>query len=840
MSRFGGELPTRTGDPLNLDWDVTEVPCGDSPDYRGHGSGLCCQWLQERGRPPSPSFSRAPDIVSYTNKPEVWPMQPPRQPPPPRMMNFCSASQAAFLSTNPMLQGALLMQQMQGNLHGFAVNGQQYQQYQQFQQFFPAGAGPSILGPVPMGVSMKTPRMGFPSHHYHPHNRNFSKDFARAHDRKREMDLRIQARASDARQEGGAEGEQSERAANPVAAERILTEDGVIAAGSEAMEFAEVLSAGGSLKVTIQQSSESRAISTSAPESAVRNSDTDAEAASKYYCYICNITCYNQQNFQSHMNGLAHQQRMMEIQHMSNACLVTLLPKVKASLQGQSQSKTDGENRHALQRWCTTCQVYFTGDLIEHRRTKEHKLSKHSSRPFCTVCKCHFRTPRKFVEHMKSPEHKHKVEELRSEAREHGGPENPEELITVDAIGCFEGEEDYEEDPSEEEEEEESSMETLKANSRQARLRSEAREHGGPENPEELITVDAIGCFEGEKDYEEDPSEEEEEEEESSMETLRANSRQARREVMLEELTEDEQYDSETQYGSSFVVPVAGFLCRLCHKFYHFESTARLSHCKSLMHFQNLQKYRAFRSLEAAEAQESGTIVEEQPDDTLQVAGQELGAETGVNLMEMGPADFSGTNREQGYGTTNSDSMPSDRTGSESPNPVKIVFDSPDPVKSGTDSTDTVKTISKRPSPGTVSLYGLSQTKNSLLLDNLEEDAALREQALDLSSSSNGCISKEVLEEQMDRNPEQRKGIPQTEGPVQEQDEDNVEGEQDRPQAEVEEEGETEEPGNMRSKGSSAEKEGEVEGSERPAGWQPCGAGANVGKRRSTRTRRSR
>ncbi|MBN3274745.1 CIZ1 protein, partial [Polyodon spathula] len=370
-------------------------------------------------------------------------------------------------------------------------------------------------------------------------------------------------------------------------------------------------------------------------------------------------------------------------------------------------------------------------------------------------------------------------------------------------------------------------------------LRSVAREHGGPENPEELITVDAIGCFEGEEDYEEDLSEEEEEEEQSSVETLGADSRQARREVMLEELTEDEQYDSETQYGSSFVVPVAGFLCRLCHKFYHFESTARLSHCKSLMHFQNLQKYRALRSLESAEAREPGTVVEENPDDTLQVAGQELGAETGVNLLEMDPADFSGTNREQGYGTTNSDSMPSDRTGSESPNPVKIVFDSPDPIKSGIDSTNIVKTISKRPSSGTASLYGLCQTKNILLL---EEDAALGEQALDLSSSPNDCISKEseVLEEQMDRNPEQCKDIPQTEWPVKEQDEDNVEGEQDRPQAEVEEKGETEEPGNMISEGSSAEKEGEEEGSERPAGWQPRGAGANVSKRRSTRTRRSR
>lgn len=34
------------------------------------------------------------------------------------------------------------------------------------------------------------------------------------------------------------------------------------------------------------------------------------------------------------MNGLAHQQRMMEIQHMSSACLVTLMPRVQESLQG--------------------------------------------------------------------------------------------------------------------------------------------------------------------------------------------------------------------------------------------------------------------------------------------------------------------------------------------------------------------------------------------------------------------------------------------------------------------------------------------------------------------------
>lgn len=37
------------------------------------------------------------------------------------------------------------------------------------------------------------------------------------------------------------------------------------------------------------------------------------------------------------MNSVSHQQRMMEIQHMSNACLVTLLPRVQESLQGTSK-----------------------------------------------------------------------------------------------------------------------------------------------------------------------------------------------------------------------------------------------------------------------------------------------------------------------------------------------------------------------------------------------------------------------------------------------------------------------------------------------------------------------
>ncbi|XP_048100544.1 cdkn1a interacting zinc finger protein 1b [Alosa alosa] len=270
---------------------------------------------------------------------------------------------------------------------------------------------------------------------------------------------------------------------------------------AEETRAAEVLGVGSSLKVTIQQTNESRAFSTGLEEPANHSQDSDQNSASsRFLCYICNTTCCNQQEFQSHMNSLQHQRRLMEIQHMSSTCLAQLLP-----------SLTDHrEKRPSLQRWCTTCQCHFSGDLVEHRRTKEHKMCKHSSRPFCTMCTRHFRTPRKFVEHMKSREHKQRVEELQEER----GPELLDELITVDAVGCFEGEDNYEEESSEEEEE---------------------------------------GVATGQN---------------------------VSRPVVT---------------GSSFVVPVAGFLCRLCHKFYHFESTALQSHCRSLRHFQNLQKYRRRR-----------------------------------------------------------------------------------------------------------------------------------------------------------------------------------------------------------------------------------------------------
>ncbi|MEQ2192923.1 RNA-binding protein 20 [Xenoophorus captivus] len=43
--------------------------------------------------------------------------------------------------------------------------------------------------------------------------------------------------------------------------------------------------------------------------------------------------------------------------------------------------------------------------------------------------------------------------------------------------------------------------------------------------------------------------------------------------------------------GVEFVEPRTGFYCKLCGLFYTNEDTAKTTHCRSTVHYRNLQKY---------------------------------------------------------------------------------------------------------------------------------------------------------------------------------------------------------------------------------------------------------
>ncbi|XP_026568209.1 cip1-interacting zinc finger protein isoform X2 [Pseudonaja textilis] len=517
-----------------------------------------------------------------------------------QMLTLQAPSPASLLNTNPVFQRALLLHQMQGNLRGFNVATAPV-----LQQFFPQATRHSLLGPPP--VSLKPPQLGFPALPFHRQNRPFRKDFPRVAERKREADgtsssiqgpgeegatpvgkqsgsptseslaeppqdgepvakvPRSEVEISDAEDAPGLP--KTEEAQAGGESEFVATDTGEGDVPAEALEesfeeekTSEVLSNAGALKVTIQQSSESRAISTTPaikPGPSGPPLPAPPGAALNYFCYVCRTNCSNQQSFQAHLSGEPHQQRLQEVQERSKVCLVP-----KQLPLGKESAERDGESQ---QRWCNTCQVNFSGDLIKHRRTQEHKLAKRFLRPFCTVCSRYFKTPRKFVEHMKSLEHKQKNREVRLGEKDLGGPEDSEELITVDAVGCFE-----EQDEDEDEEEEEAGE--------------------GPQ----LDPVEAV------------------------------NQQVGQRETSVEDPGGNAEYCPDTVYGLDFLVPVAGFLCRLCHKFYSSDSATRLTHCKSRMHFENLQRYRASRLQATARHTETPSqLTDPQPPSATQTPGPE-------------------------------------------------------------------------------------------------------------------------------------------------------------------------------------------------------------------------
>uniref|UniRef100_A0A8B9QIB6 RNA binding motif protein 20 n=1 Tax=Apteryx owenii TaxID=8824 RepID=A0A8B9QIB6_APTOW len=59
--------------------------------------------------------------------------------------------------------------------------------------------------------------------------------------------------------------------------------------------------------------------------------------------------------------------------------------------------------------------------------------------------------------------------------------------------------------------------------------------------------------------------------------------------------------------GVEFVVPRTGFYCKLCGLFYTNEETAKTSHCRSTVHYKNLQKYLSQLAEESLKMNEEGS-----------------------------------------------------------------------------------------------------------------------------------------------------------------------------------------------------------------------------------------
>ncbi|XP_061084702.1 RNA-binding protein 20-like [Conger conger] len=65
--------------------------------------------------------------------------------------------------------------------------------------------------------------------------------------------------------------------------------------------------------------------------------------------------------------------------------------------------------------------------------------------------------------------------------------------------------------------------------------------------------------------------------------------------------------------GVEFVVPRSGFFCKLCGLFYTSEETAKIAHCRSVVHYKNLQKYLSQLATGSLDGMDTSSANREEP-----------------------------------------------------------------------------------------------------------------------------------------------------------------------------------------------------------------------------------
>ncbi|KAH9499650.1 hypothetical protein Btru_074341 [Bulinus truncatus] len=79
----------------------------------------------------------------------------------------------------------------------------------------------------------------------------------------------------------------------------------------------------------------------------------------------------------------------------------------------------------------------------------------------------------------------------------------------------------------------------------------------------------------------------------SSWDKVKKDKEKDQKEKKKEEEEEEDltipEYNAEKSVGLSYIVPVTGFFCKLCHKFYNNENSAKGAHCQSETHYEKFK-----------------------------------------------------------------------------------------------------------------------------------------------------------------------------------------------------------------------------------------------------------
>ncbi|KAM3874268.1 cdkn1a interacting zinc finger protein 1a [Diretmus argenteus] len=498
----------------------------------------------------------------------------PPQAAPTRMVNMCQATQTTIIAPNPMLQGALMMQQMQGNMRGFAMGGQMGGQ--QFRQFFAAGTRSSLLGPVPMGMSMKSHgHMGYPpARHYNPHGHDFA---ARQPDRKRDNEQRavastdVQAAAAASSTTSGtndkaAAGGAASVAGGPAQPVDEPMEEPVVkkqrTEGSEEPEERSVAETDGEVLLSAE------------PNKDTEDGQTDdcilLEEGGSTDCFIL------EEGAGASTGG---SEAVEALEEVPDGDLAPLTEEDDLALEetpedqaaplappGNEEEDMEGAEEEGANEGAEVGAEEGAEEGDEEGA--EEGAGEGANKLYCYLCSITCPNQQNFKSHMNGIAHQKKMMEMLPRVQEslQGAPRDEEKRPDRWCATC------------------------------QTHFTSNIKDHRRTEEHKLANKTAGHFCTVCKKNFRTSELFVEHMQTQEHKQRVDEDGWSSLTEVTLKNMSKDEQYDPGTVYGSSFLVPVAGFVCRLCNKFYHFESSAQHSHCKSHTHFENLKKYKALHS----------------------------------------------------------------------------------------------------------------------------------------------------------------------------------------------------------------------------------------------------
>lgn len=277
-----------------------------------------------------------------------------------------------------------------------------------------------------------------------------------------------------------------------------------------------------------------------------------------FFCNVCNLTFSPHSELLKHFKGGAHKFKLRLLKSLTT-------PKLKKPVQVKVAPEPPKPVVKSVSTYCDLCKKNFVGNVIEHRRSEEHKANKEFARPFCALCKQFLRTPARFVKHCKSEYHqlqRSRMAAAKAEAeKKKPGKQSEKGNDNADK-------------PKEKTE---------------GKKEQGGKLVEGKEQRDEFFTVDAVGIYEGSGDHQvitlDDTSDDDERSSGEKLAKKKSESVIKSTSAVEDEKSIPDEPVEDQAVGEAFIT--AGFYCYLCSDFFEDEKFAKTEHCRAKEHVAN-------------------------------------------------------------------------------------------------------------------------------------------------------------------------------------------------------------------------------------------------------------